>query len=126
MKYASLVDRFMAQMADGFVAIAPLLVGALLLSGTLWGAVFVIGGFIWIVAYLLLADGLSDGQSFGKRWFEMRVLDAETRRPCSFGQSFIRNVVLWALGPIDWLFIFGESRQRLGDRAAGTIVVPAA
>jgi uncharacterized RDD family membrane protein YckC len=27
------------------------------------------------------------------------------------------------LGPIDWIFIFGDRRQRLGDKAAGTIVV---
>jgi hypothetical protein len=27
------------------------------------------------------------------------------------------------LGPIDWIFIFGERHQRLGDEAAGTIVI---
>jgi hypothetical protein len=27
------------------------------------------------------------------------------------------------LGWIDWIFIFGQRRQRLGDRAANTIVV---
>jgi uncharacterized RDD family membrane protein YckC len=65
-----------------------------------------------------IADGLVG--------LDIRVVDAESRRPCSFGQSFIRNVCLSALGPIDWLFIFGERRQRLGDRAAGTNVVVAA
>jgi uncharacterized RDD family membrane protein YckC len=35
----------------------------------------------------------------------------------------VRNILLSILGPIDWIFIFGERRQRLGDKAAGTIVV---
>ena len=30
----------------------------------------------------------------------------------------------WLLGPIDWIFIFGDKHQRLGDKLAGTIVVP--
>jgi hypothetical protein len=29
------------------------------------------------------------------------------------------------LGPIDWIFIFGDRHQRLGDKIAGTIVVTA-
>ena len=53
----------------------------------------------------------------------MHVVDDKTGEPCPFGQSFIRNVLLAVLGPIDWIFIFGERRQRLGDMAAGTIVV---
>jgi uncharacterized RDD family membrane protein YckC len=52
-----------------------------------------------------------------------RVVSVETNAPCTFGQSFIRNLLLAVLGPIDWIFIFGERRQRLGDKAAGTIVV---
>jgi uncharacterized RDD family membrane protein YckC len=27
------------------------------------------------------------------------------------------------LGPIDWIFIFGERHQRLGDMLAGTVVI---
>jgi hypothetical protein len=69
------------------------------------------------------ADALDDGQSIGKRWLGIRVVDDITNAPCTFGQSFIRNLLLAVLGPIDWIFIFGERRQRLGDKAAGTIVV---
>lgn len=49
--------------------------------------------------------------------------DATTGAPCTYGQSFIRNLLLAVLGPIDWIFIFGERHQRLGDKAAGTIVI---
>jgi hypothetical protein len=53
----------------------------------------------------------------------VHVVDATTGAPCSFGKSFIRNLLLDMLGPIDWIFIFGERHQRLGDKAAGTIVI---
>ena len=53
----------------------------------------------------------------------MQCVDANSGAPCSFWQSFIRNLLLAVLGPIDWIFIFGERHQRLGDKAAGTIVV---
>lgn len=52
-----------------------------------------------------------------------KVIDATTSASCTFGQSFIRNLTLTILGLIDWVFIFGERRQRLGDRAADTLVV---
>ena len=35
----------------------------------------------------------------------------------------MRNFLLALLGIIDWIFIFGDTRQRLGDMAANTIVV---
>jgi uncharacterized RDD family membrane protein YckC len=53
----------------------------------------------------------------------MRVVDARSGMSCTFGQSFVRNVLLAMLGPLDWIFIFGEEHQRLGDKAAGTIVI---
>jgi uncharacterized RDD family membrane protein YckC len=53
----------------------------------------------------------------------MRVIDEKTRQPCTFWQSFVRNLILHLLGPIDWIFIIGERRRRLGDMLAGTIVV---
>jgi uncharacterized RDD family membrane protein YckC len=55
----------------------------------------------------------------------MRVIDEKTRQPCTFWQSFVRNLSLHVLNIIDWIFIFGGSRRRLGDFLAGTIVVKA-
>lgn len=60
---------------------------------------------------------------YSSRWLGMNVVSAYSGRPCSFGHSFIRNLLLALLGPIDWIVIFGERHQRLGDKAAGTVVV---
>lgn len=53
----------------------------------------------------------------------MRVVSEKTGASCTFGQSLLRNILLMVLGPLDWIFIFGERRQRLGDKLAGTIVI---
>jgi uncharacterized RDD family membrane protein YckC len=81
-------------------------------------------GIAWAIFYLFFADGLHGGQSFAKQWLGTRVVDAKTGEPCTWGRSFIRNIFT-LLGPIDWIFIFGEKHQRLGDKAAGTIVIVA-
>jgi uncharacterized RDD family membrane protein YckC len=124
--YASRSQRFVAQVIDGCVAFMPILFAFLLthIDETM-GILGVIAAVGWAMFYLLFADGFTSGQSVGKRMLGMRVIDLNSGAPCTFLQSFIRNVVLSALGPIDWIFIFGATHQRLGDRAAGTIVVPA-
>jgi uncharacterized RDD family membrane protein YckC len=60
-----------------------------------------------------------------KRVLGMVVLDAKTGAPCRVWQALVRNLTLALLGPLDWLFIFGARHQRLGDMAAGTVVVRA-
>ena len=80
-------------------------------------------GVVWALFYYLLADGLPGGQSLGKRWIGTRVIRVQTGEPCSFARSVVRNLFLAVLGPIDWVFIFGEHHQRLGDKVAGTAVV---
>jgi uncharacterized RDD family membrane protein YckC len=121
---ASLWYRLLGQSIDGVIGAAPLVVGAMLapLNETL-SAALVIAGALWAAFYYFFADGLPRGQSFAKRLLNMQVVDAITGRPCSFGQSFGRNFLLAILGPIDWIFIFGDRHQRLGDKLAGTIVI---
>jgi uncharacterized RDD family membrane protein YckC len=122
--FASRSSRFVGQFLDGLVAGAPLIVGgilSLLHSGL--GALLIMAGVAWALFYNLFADGFHGGQSFAKQWLGMQVVDANTGKPCTFGQSFIRNLLLAMLGPIDWVFIFGDKHQRLGDKAAGTIVI---
>jgi uncharacterized RDD family membrane protein YckC len=121
---ASRSNRRLGQILDGLVGAAPILVGTVLsrISSTIAPALFVLA-IAWAVFYYLFADGLPGGQSLGKRWLGMSCVDATTGGPCTFWQSFIRNLLLALLGPIDWIFIFGERHQRLGDMAAGTIVI---
>ena len=72
-------------------------------------------------AYFLLADALPYGQSLGKRLLSIATVDRKTRKGCSVSQSFTRNS--GALVVIDWVWIFMESRTRLGDMFAKTIVI---
>jgi uncharacterized RDD family membrane protein YckC len=121
---ASLPQRLAAQFLDGLVAAAPP-VAAFLLTFVLHGVgiVLIVLACIFAFLYTLLADGLEGGQSYGKRMVGIRVVSMQTGAPCSFGQSLVRNLLLMILGPIDWIFVFGDRRQRLGDKAAGTIVI---
>lgn len=121
---ASRSNRLLGQILDGFVGGAPFILAFLVLAmSNALGIVLLIAAGCWSLFYYFFADGLHNGQSYGKRWLGMQVIDATTRQPCTFTQSFVRNLILALLGPIDWVFIFGERRQRLGDKAAGTIVV---
>jgi uncharacterized RDD family membrane protein YckC len=125
---ASLPQRLAAQFLDGLVVGVPVLAlvygGTVLYGFTDWPAgVLIAAAVLYAMSYVLFSDGLGGGQSLGKRWVGIRVVSSETGAPCTFGQSFVRNLPLSILGPIDWIFIFGERRQRLGDKAAGTIVI---
>jgi uncharacterized RDD family membrane protein YckC len=122
--YASRLNRLLGQILDGLVAGAPFILAAILASMNRFiGIVFMLAAIGWSFFYYFFSDGFSGGQSYGKRALGMHVIDAKTGAPCSFGQSFLRNLLLAILGPIDWIFIFGERHQRLGDMAAGTVVI---
>lgn len=152
---ASRFARWFAQQLDFFVLGIPFLIVTGVLahfSILVESAAFV--GVLWAGFYLLFQDGISNGQSFGKRIMSMRVVNAETGDPCSYGKSVARNLFiipvaiavfgllifletfsggvgsLWGiillipmLNLIDALMIFGDRRQRLGDKLAKTIVV---
>jgi uncharacterized RDD family membrane protein YckC len=124
MQLASRINRLLGQFIDGIITALPLFAAVLgvSVSDTLGTVLFVIA-LIVSIAYYFLADALPGGQSYGKRALGIRVIDEKTQQPCSAAQSLIRNLLLAILGPIDWVFIFGAKHQRLGDKAAGTIVV---
>lgn len=126
---ASRGSRLLAQILDGLIAVAIVCAGVLVayLSGDGGTAgLFFITSMVLAALYILLSDGFENGQSYGKRAMKIAVIDQRTGQPCTFGKSFLRNLTLELLGPIDWLFIFTDKRQRLGDMLAGTIVVEAA
>jgi len=119
---ASRSDRLFGQCIDGFVGGLPLLLVMLLTRLFHAGGFFMVPAALWAAFYYLFADGLPGGQSLGKKWIGMYVIDEKSGEPCTWGDSLVRNL-FGALGLIDWLFIFGEKHQRLGDKVAGTIVV---
>ena len=98
-------------------------------------------GFFAGLAYLLLSDALFDGRSLGKRLVRLQVISSETRQPCSFRDSILRNSTfglgyLLSLIPwIGWLFMAivsagefvlvlgSEEGRRLGDELAKTTAI---
>lgn len=123
---ASRWTRFLGQMIDGSFAMIPTFVAASVakFGGAAFMLPLMLVGAAWSFFYLFLGDGLHHGQSFAKQWLGIRVVEAETGKPCTFGRSFVRNIFT-ILGPLDWIFIFGDAHQRLGDKAAGTMVIVA-
>jgi uncharacterized RDD family membrane protein YckC len=121
-RLASIPRRIIAKIIDtwGIAAVIGLFAGLLsLISPVVGETAYGILLLPWF-AYFFFKDGLS-GQSIGKRMLKIRVVHHETKRPCSFGQSFGRN--LSGLFIFDWLFALGEKRMRLGDMIANTEVV---
>ena len=120
---ASLGDRLVGQIIDDCVAfILAFVCGVGFMNTDLAEQARTAGLFV-ALAYLLLSDSFGRGQSYGKRPLGIAVVDSTTGQPCKAWQSLLRNVLLLALGPVDWVFIFGSTRRRLGDFAAGTKVI---
>jgi uncharacterized protein len=65
------------------------------------------------------------GQTIGKNVFGIEVWSLEGERRLTFGQASVRNLLrlidFFVIGEV--LIAAGGRRQRLGDRAAGTVVV---
>ena len=123
---ASWDDRLAARVVDIIVAGAIAVAGFLPALGS--KTVAETTGRISIftaLAYFLIADGIWNGQSLGKKLARIRVVDARTGRPCTILKSVLRNCLLWLLGWLDLVFIFRGRQQRVGDQAAGTVVIRA-
>jgi uncharacterized RDD family membrane protein YckC len=93
-------------------------------------AIVIIAYFVISLVYMMLAEWLWRGQTVGKRLLRLRVVDAAGFH-LEPSQVIIRNLMrfidglpaLYLLGGITCLV--SRHRQRLGDLAAGTVVVRA-
>lgn len=130
--YASRFTRFVGQIIDSFIGGGPIMVVVLIAAvvglhdtttGGVIATILLLVAIAWAFFYYFFSDGFTGGQTYAKRMLGIHVIDAKTRTPCSFGQSFVRNLLLALLGPIDAIFILGERHQRLGDIVAGTVVI---
>ncbi len=94
-----------------------------------WAIWILLTGFAYL-GYFVLFEALAGGRTPGKRAVGIRVV-LDTGRPITFSASVIRNLlrlvdVFFPFAPMlpGLLFIFlSKSNRRLGDMAAGTIVV---
>ncbi|MBI3244660.1 MAG: RDD family protein [Chloroflexi bacterium] len=91
-------------------------------------AIFGLISFAFLWGYYILFEMLWNGQSPGKRWVGLRVIRTDGT-PLTLTESIIRNLVrlvdflpaYYGVGVVT-MFINEQSR-RLGDLAAGTLVV---
>ena len=124
-KLATPTKRLIAKILDLVIYSALFalfyLVG-LLFNVPLQGVIF-LTGYLISTLYFLLADGLPNGQSLGKRIVRIKTISLNKAEPCSYFQSFLRNLFLAFLNIIDFIFIFGKRKRRLGDLIANTIVI---
>ena len=97
---ANLLNRFLAKFID-FLIIGAL---AVIIKAPI--------GSLAALTYSLIADGLTDGRSLGKRLTGLRVVNLKARKPCNFRDSILRNIpigvtVMFALIPIlGWVLLF--------------------
>lgn len=116
---ARIGQRFTSQFIDGLVALAVGVVFYFVANAFRLPNEWI---FVGSILYILLCDGLPNGQSVGKRFTNTSVVHVDSELPCTYWQSFVRNSQM-ILGVIDAAFIAGKQRRRLGDLIAGTKVI---
>lgn len=134
-KVAGLATRGIAQLLDLLILFGVLmgLYFAALAAGaagadTVAYLLAVIGSFVIVFGYFWACEAFWSGQTVGKRVFRLRAV-GDRGEPMTFVQAGIRNVVRiidflpygYGVGLVA-LFVNGRGK-RLGDLAAGTIVV---
>jgi uncharacterized RDD family membrane protein YckC len=135
---AALVDSLLIIVLEVIVNLAGLLVARFVFkfsfasddtTGLAWLlGVFGLLSFAFLWGYYIFFEMLWNGQSPGKRWMGLRVLRLDGT-PITLSESIIRNLVrlvdflpaYYGVGVVA-MFISSQSR-RLGDLAAGTVVV---
>lgn len=76
---------------------------------------------LWLFGILLM-DGVKKGGGFGKRLMSLQIVRLKDGQPANIKDVFVRRFA-GLFQPIDWLFLAGKERQRMGDKLAKTIVV---
>jgi uncharacterized RDD family membrane protein YckC len=129
---AGLGSRGIALMFDWVLkglAIAALAVLLLaVVGGSVGLALFLVLSFVVLFAYDVLFEVLASGRTPGKRWTGLRVIEEDGGR-VGLRASAVRNVLRMLDGPAT-LYVVGSiailasaTNQRLGDLAAGTLVI---
>jgi len=98
--------------------------GAVIRPSTIIAALIVIG-FIIYLGYFIACEMLMNGQTVGKRLFGLRVI-RDNGQPIEFAQALIRGIIRITLDMMYvglFVIMFSKKHKRIGDMAAGTIVV---
>src|SRR5438067_737989 len=124
---AQLLDLLILAVVLAGVYAAAIAVGAVGLD-TIAYLVAILGTFVVVFGYHWTCEAFWSGQTVGKKVFRLRAV-GDRGEPMTFVQAGIRNVVrlidflpyAYGVGAVV-LFVNGKGK-RLGDLAAGTIVV---
>ena len=124
LRKAGLLRRYVAVVLDSLIVLSPVAIVLALTSGSDAQAIALY--VLLSLAYYVFAEALA-GATVGKGIVRIRVVDEYGRHPTP-GAAVVRNL----LRPVDALFGYGVGAvfaltsplgQRLGDRAAHTVVV---
>ena len=127
---AGLASRSLAWLIDAMIKFAAVIVISIILQllGDLGTGVVLIGMFLLLWFYNVLFEVLNHGATPGKRTLGLRVMNINGT-PVSWSGSLIRNLLRF-IDTLPGCYAFGcvsvlvsKQFQRLGDLAAGTIVV---
>jgi uncharacterized RDD family membrane protein YckC len=132
LELANIGSRFLAALLDvliqGGIGLVAVLIAVAALDGGALALVLSIGAFLLLFGYDVAFEVRNHGRTPGKRAAGLRVV-RDTGAPVTFVTSAIRNVlrlidILPAFYGVAMIAIFFTRRhQRLGDIAAGTLVV---
>ena len=127
-KLAGLGNRVLAKLLDLIIIAGYIIAVGFALTGLEfmgWGLVVF---FLPILLYTLLFEVMNNGQTPGKSVLRIKVVSLDGT-PLSLSQLLIRwllqSVDVWMMSGLAGLIsiVSGTKQQRLGDMAAGTIVV---
>ncbi len=128
------ITRFLAWLVDLLCILGVLTaMGSLLslvqvVSANVAGAAATLGYFVISIGYGIACEWHWRGQTIGKRFFRLRVVDAEGLR-LQFHQIVTRNLLRFVDSLPFFYFVgglicwFSPGSQRLGDIAANTVVI---
>ncbi len=121
--------QFAVYIVLGLIALLVASFGVVGALGKQWGiAILIFIAFTIQFGYFALFEALWNDQTPGKRWTHLRVIQ-DSGRPINAYDSVLRNLLrivdtlpsLYAIGIITMLI--SKENKRVGDYAAGTVVV---
>jgi len=125
---AQIIDLLIVALVEVAVLFSGFGAGTVTNSSTVGGLVIIVFSFVNVFGYFWVSEALWSGQTLGKKAFRLRAV-GDRGEPLTFMQAGIRNIVRivdffpygYGIGMIV-LFANGKGK-RLGDLAAGTLVV---
>lgn len=125
-RVSSIMSRFLACLLD-YAVITGLMIALFYIGNLIDAEVLMLIGLSPIFFYHLICEMTMDGQSVGKRVLNIKVMKTDGR-----DASFSSYLLRFLIRPVDMMFAIGlvavfftKKGQRLGDLAAGTMIVDA-